>query len=342
MSGRSFLATVVTMGLMSIFGYGVWAVLGTMQTKTNKVSDPTQVQALVDMPGTIFVAQQGSLYSLHGLQFTKLNTPPGDWVQVAPAPGGDLLAVNKGNGFSDVYLLSPQGQVLRTLLTGSATGYFQNHFYFYPRVSANGQTLFYSWNWIDPTENYNVDFELKSSPFSNPASNSTNWSLPLYFQGGDVEPLPLSNGGLLYAKYFDPTGGNGQPYSQLAYVTTPGATPQYLTTPAQNCSEPAINPRGTAIAMICTNNQEQSTTLQEATWNGTSMGAPRVICTGRMPAMPVWSPDGNSVLYMNVPVAGEPFQLYWIPKAAAAKPGAPQQVTQSLSLTATSNLVWYS
>ncbi len=342
MSPRQLLASLATVGLMALFGYGVWAVLGTLQSKANHVVDPVQAQALLALPGTLYVAQDGSLYSLQGLHFSKLNTPPGDWVQVAPAPGGDLLAVSKGNGYSDVYLLGPTGQVIRTLLQESSPSYFANHFAYYPRVSANGQTLFYAWNWIDPYANYNVDFEVLSVPFANPGARATVWSLSnLYYQGGDVEPLPLANGGLIYAKYFNSTSGNGAEYSELAYVTSPGAEPQYLTTPAQNCSEPSLNPQGTEMAMICTNNQLQTSTLEVASWNGSTLGPLTELSPGPMAAMPTWSPNGQSLVFMNVPQRSLPFQLYWIPKAASSKPGAAQQVTQSLALTATSAPVWY-
>ena len=159
MSPRQLLAAAVSLGLMALFGLGVYAALGTLQTKTTTAVVPTQEQALVDLPGTIFLAQGGSIYSLHNLTFTKLNAPAGNWVQVAPAPNGDVIGVDKGNGYSNVYLLSPTGRVLRTLLSDSSSSYFNNHFAYYPRVSPNGQSLFYSWNWIDPYANYNVDFD---------------------------------------------------------------------------------------------------------------------------------------------------------------------------------------
>jgi Tol biopolymer transport system component len=341
MSSRQLLASLATVALMALFGYGVWAVLGTLQSRANHVVDPVQSQALLALPGTIYLAQGGSLYSLQGLHFTRLNTPPGDWAQVAPAPGGDLLAVDKGNGYSDLYLLSPGGQVIRTLLQESSPNYFDNHFVYYPRVSPNGQSLFYAWYWIDPYANYNVDFEILSAPLSNPRAGPTVWSLSnLYYQGGDVEPLPLANGALIYVKYATDTS-TGAVYSQLAYVTSPGAEPQYLTTPAQNCSEPAVNPQGTEIAMICSNNQLQTSTLDVASWNGTTLGPLVQLSPGPMAAMPTWAPNGESLVFMNVPERALPFQLYWVPKAGTIKPGAPQQVTQDLSLTATSAPVWY-
>lgn len=341
MSGRQLLAGLVTLGMMALFGYGVWAVLGTLQSRANHVVDPVQEQALLALPGTLYLAQNGSIYRLQGLHFSRLATPKGDWVQVAPGPGGDLLAVAQGQGYSNLYLLNSSGQEVRQLLQESSHQYFDNHFVFYPRVSANGKTLFYSWNWIDPYANYNVDYEVRSSPMADPGSSATDWSLPLYYQGGDVQPLPLSNGSLLYVKYFNSASGNGAEYSELAVVSSPGATPTYLTTPAQNCSEPALNPQGTEMAMICTNNQLQTSTLEVASWNGHSLGPLTELSPGPMAAAPTWSPDGKSLVFMDVPQRALPFQLYWIPKAASAKPGAVQPVTKNLSLTATSAPVWY-
>lgn len=340
MSPRQLLASLATMGLMALFGFGVWTVLGTLQTKASNVADPTQQQALVALPGTVVVAQNGSLYSLHGLSFSKLDTAPGNWVQVAPGPSGDLLAVDKGNGYSNVLLLNQQGQTIRTLLSESSTQFFNNHFAYYPRLSSNGQTLFYAWNWVDPSANYNVDFQIQTVPLANPGTTPTQWSIPNYYQGGDVEPLPLSNGGLIYAKYaVNPI--TGATYSQLVSVTSPEGQLNYLTTPAQNCSEPALNPQATELAMICTDNQTQTSTLQVASWNGSSLGPPRLLSAGPMAAMPTWSPDGKSLVFMDPLQRSYPFQMWWVPNAARSKPGVAQQVTQNLSLTATSAPVWY-
>ncbi len=342
MSARQLLAALATVALMAVFGLVVYSVLGTLQTKTTTTADPTQEQALVALPGTVVLVQNGSIYSLHGLAFTKLATPSGNWYQVAPGPNGDLLAVDKGNGYSDLYLLSPSGQVLRRLLQESSPYYFQNHFVFYPRMSANGQSVFYAYNWIDPSADYNVDFEIQSVPMANPGASPTQWSIPNNYTGGDVSPIPTANGGLLYTSFDVSSSNDSYPYSQLTYVSSPEGNPVYLTTPAQNCSEPALNPAGNEVAMICVNNRLQRDTLEVASWNGTSLGTPTILSQGPMAASPCWSPTGNSLLFMNVPSRGDPFQLYWIPRAASAKPGAPQQVTQNLSLNALSTPVWES
>jgi len=340
------LATIASVAMMALFGYGVWAVLGTLQTKGSLVVKPTAEQALVDLPGTVDVAADGHLYSLNHLQFTELNTSPGDWYQVAPGPGGDLLGVVRGKGYSNTYLLNSQGQTIRTLLNEISSQFFDNHFAFYPRVSANGQSLFYAWNWVDPYANYDVDFEILAVPLANSSANPTEWSTPNEYQGGDVEPVPLANGGLIYSKYAVNTG-SGATYSQLVYMSSANADQNataldYLTTPQQNCSEAAINPANTTIAMICTDNLHQSTTLDLASWNGTSLGPLRVVSNGPLAASPTWAPNGTSLLFMDPVKRNEPFQLWWLPAAASAKPGPVQQVTRNLDLTATSAPVWTS
>ncbi|MGH7611814.1 MAG: TolB family protein [Candidatus Dormibacteria bacterium] len=341
---RRVLPVAALLGLMALFGLVVYAVLGTLKTNPNHSQKPTQSQALIDLPGNVYVVQDGSIYRLSSLHFVKLAAPAYDWVQVEQAPGGDLLAVDLSPAYSDVYLLSTQGTVIRQLLQESSNQYFQNHWAFYPQVSPNGQTLFYAFDWVDPGSAYNVDFQIQSVPFSDPGANPEVWSEDnLYYQGGDVEPIPLASGAVIYAKYAVDQN-TGATYSQLALAASPGAVPTFLTTPQQDCAEPALSPAGTELAMICTNNSEQTTSLQVASWNGTTLGTPVVLCTGPEPASPAWAPDGKSLLYVNTVATNKAshFQLWWLPKATAKKPGQPELVTQDLNFTATSPAVWTS
>ncbi|MGH7609051.1 MAG: TolB family protein [Candidatus Dormibacteria bacterium] len=339
---RRLLPAVAVMALMAVFGLVVYSVMGTLKANLNHSDKPTQSQALIDLPGTVYVVQGGEIYSLSNLKFTHLQAPGYDWVQVEVAPGGDLLAVALSSAYSDVYLLSPQGQVLRQLLQESSSQYFGNHWAFYPRVSPNGSTLFYAADWADPGSAYNVDFQIQSVPFANPGVRPEVWSEDnLYYQGGDVEPIPLASGSIIYAKYAVDQN-TGDTYSQLALASGPGATPVYLTTPQQDCAEPALSPDGTEVAMVCTNNALQTTTLEVASWNGSTLGTPVALCNGPEPASPTWSPDGKSLLYVNTLATNKAakFQLWWLPKATARKPGQPQLVTQNLDFTATSPPVW--
>jgi len=344
---RRVIPTVAVMALMAVFGFAIYSMLGTLKSNRHNSQKPTQTKALIDLPGTIYVVQDGSIYSLTNLTFTELKAPSYDWVQVAPGPDGDILAVAYSSMYSNVYLLSPQGQIVRQLLSESSTQYFNNHWAYYPRVSPNGSTLFYASDWVDPDSAYNVDFQIQAVPFSNTATYPVIWSESgLYYQGGDVEPIPLANGALIYTKYDisdqPNTPQQGDTYGQLAYVSTPGAVPTLLTTPAEDCGEPALSPNGTEIAMVCTQNTAQTTTLDVASWNGTSLGTLVPIASGPLPASPTWSPNGKSVLYLNTLLTDKssPFQLWWVPKATSKKPGTPEQVTAGVNFTATSAPIW--
>ncbi|HVC39146.1 MAG TPA: hypothetical protein VNH20_04110 [Candidatus Dormibacteraeota bacterium] len=343
---RRLLPPLAVMALMAIFGFAVYSILGTLKSNKHLSTKPTQSQALVALPGRIVLVQAGNIYSLTNLTFTQIKAPAYDWVQVETGPPGEILAVADFGMYSNVYLLNYQGQVVRQLLSEGSSQYFSNHWAYYPRVSPGGSTLFYSWDWVDPGSAYNVDFQIQAVPFANPSARAVVWSLPgLYYQGGDVEPIPLANGGIIYAKYAVDSAagpGDGSTYSQLVYASSPSANLVYLTSPGQNCAEPALSPSGTEIAMVCTTNTLQTTTLQVASWNGTSLGTPVVISSGPEPASPTWSPDGKSVLYLNTLLTDKssPFQLWWVPKATSARPGVPQQVTTGLNFTATSPPVW--
>jgi hypothetical protein len=96
--------------------------------------------------------------------------------------------------------------------------------------------------------------------------------------------------------------------------------------------------------MVCSNNTLQTTELEVAKWNGTTLGTPVVISTGPLPASPTWSPNSKGIIYLNTLPNDKtsPFQLSWIPNAVAAKPSAPQQVTENLDFTATSPPIWNS
>jgi len=94
--------------------------------------------------------------------------------------------------------------------------------------------------------------------------------------------------------------------------------------------------------MICTDNLHQSTTLDLASWNGTSLGPLRAVSAGPLAASPTWAPNGTSLVFLDPVKRNQPFQLWWLPAAASAKPGPVQQVTKNLDLTATSAPVWTS
>jgi Tol biopolymer transport system component len=142
-----------------------------------------------------------------------------------------------------------------------------------------------------------------------------------------------------------------------------------LTALADNCSQPALSPDGTQLAMICTSGK-QTARLVVASFNGTSLGPPRTLLEGGLYASPAWSPDGQALAYFAPSGAAGHFELWWLAVPVAATPtpsptatptpaasaggGAssivvpslpatpvPVQVTQGVDLSATSPPAWY-
>ncbi len=335
---------------MALFGFAVYSVLGTLKSNRHSSQKPTQTEALLDLPGAVDVVQGGSIYRLTISSSPSWQAPNYDWVQVEPGPDGDILGWRTSACSATSTCSTPKAASCGNCSRSTRRSTSNNHWAYYPRVSPNGTTLFYvtdfGCQYASCGGPYNVDFEIQAVPLADPTATPVVWSESgLYFQGGDVEPIPLANGGIIYAKYdidTDSGPGDGDTYAQLVYASSPYATLDYLTTPAQDCAEPALSPNGTEIAMVCTNNTLQTTTLQVASWNGTTLGTPVTISTGPEPASPTWSPNGTSVLYLNTLLTDKssPFQLWWVPKANTLKPSAPQQVTENLNFTATSPPVW--
>ena len=96
--------------------------------------------------------------------------------------------------------------------------------------------------------------------------------------------------------------------------------------------------------MVCTDNSLQTTELEVASFNGTTLGTPVVVSSGPLPASPTWSANGKSLVYLNTLLTDKssPFQLWWVPNAVAAKPSPAEQVTANLDFTATSPPIWSS
>jgi hypothetical protein len=138
------------------------------------------------------------------------------------------------------------------------------------------------------------------------------------------------------------------------------------------CDEPSLSPDGTRVAMVCSYGK-QSTSIEVASFDGTSLGPRQVLVTGVQAAQPVWSPDGKQLLYLApVGITGH-FQLWSdavpaalptplpttkpvgrsrtaapppsAPPPAAAPPATavgaqPIQLTQNLDFDATSPIAW--
>jgi Tol biopolymer transport system component len=317
----SIAALVITMLLTGIGTYVYEAAHETHLRKVAKVPNkvaPAPPASLLS--GTLYLAQGGALYSLSGGAFHAV-TPVAGWMQPSLNPGSSsLLAVKREASFSNVYRLGLDGSVAAQLTNNAAPRWNPdpgaNHWSFYPRFSPDEQTIFMSYD-SSKQGDYQVDAAIWGVPTGGTFAQGDRWTWPNSYTGGDVQPLPLAGGGLLYVKY--DLDNDGKMASQIMLTTRQLSTGKALTAAADDCSQPALSPDGTTLAMICSHKQQISQ-LVLAPFDGSSLGPLRVIVGDQLVAQPAWSPDGNGIAYLAPAVQGQLFQLWWLPKAGYAPP----------------------
>lgn len=325
---------------MAAFGFGVYRTMGTLRSRAaDAPNKPTAVQAQVDLPGTVFVAQQGVLYRLSGGTFTVVQKSNGGiWLQPTVSPDHSrLVAVLRGDQFSDLYSMDLAGQGA-TRLTNNAGGRgVPRHWAFYPRFSPDGSTLFYSYDGPKAPGDFKVDFALWSMAVGASQRTARQVSTPNDYTGGDTYPVPLAGGGLLYAKY---SIGNAGPQAQLWYQARHLSAGVGLTPPGDDCQQPALSPDATKVAMICTAGK-QDPRLEVASFDGAgTLGTPSTLLAGQLAASPAWSPDGKTILFLAAAGPQRHFQLWTIDPGAAGATGLAKQVTDNLDFDATSAPAW--
>lgn len=348
------LAAILFVPLMLAFGSGVYLYLGTLKSKVVKEQAqlPTSTKPRFVLPGTMFVVQAGRLFKLKDGGFSEIG-PAGDWSQPAlTADHTKLVAVNHNVFASDLYLLDVNGNMIKRLTNDGSRIIDGNHWAFYPRVTPDGSTVVYSYD--SPKFGYTVDFSVWSMPL-----NGGQWQARLRTQGnhntgGDTNPVPISSTGILYVSHsIDPST---VVHSTIFLQSRPGAIGKPLTNPADDCSQPSLSPDGTQLAMICRAGN-QTTRLELAPFDGSSLGPARILLEGGLYAEPTWEPDGQALAYFAPVGATGHFQLWYLALptapsavAAGASPAAvvfptpqptPVQVTQGVDLTATSAPAWY-
>lgn len=369
------IAAILFLPMMFAFGSGVYLYLGTMKSKVVKerAQLPTVTKAKFVLPGTMFVVQSGRLFKLKDGGFSEIG-PAGDWSMPTLTPDHtQLIAVLRAAQYSDLYLLDLNGQIIRRLTHDDSRILDANHWAFYPRVSSDGTSVFYSYD--SPKSGYQVDFAIWSMPLKGSQTQARRHTTPdpyPYIQrtGGDVSPVAMSATKFLFVRHsIDPsTDVHTQIWLQdrpsvLGYPATDGKP---LTDAAQSCSQPSLSPDGTQLAMICSDGK-QTSRLEVAPFNGSVLGPARVLLTGGLYAQPTWSPDGHGLAYFAPSGAAGHFELWYLPLPVAAtlsatasaspSPGgavsatvtptptpaapAPVQVTQGVDLSATSPPVWY-
>jgi hypothetical protein len=342
---RAF-AVLALLALMGGFAFGVNRFFATRKASvSNAVGAPTTTTTSIVLPGTMFLAQHGDIYSLTNGMFTDLHLPQsvGAWMQPAVVPGsGNIVAVARTDAYSDVYLLGADGSIIQQLshnATKSSTIQL-NHWMFWPRVAGDGETVYVSYD-APKSGTYEIDFaQWKGSLTGKFAQRQ--WTAPNGYTGGDVWATPLAGGALLYSKY---EISSGQVYSLVAIQTRALINPVILTRATDDCGEPAVSPDGTEVAMLCAGGTGlQSANLEVASLTGTGsktvLGTPRVLVPNCLCAAPTWAPDGTGLVYYAPADASGHFQLWWVAGAGTPTPKAPTQVTSGLDFDAVSPPAW--
>jgi Tol biopolymer transport system component len=348
---------LIALPLMVAFGFGVYYGLGQLKSKPPpQPKSVTTSRTLVPLPGAVYISQGGALYRLAGGQFTPMRPGPGAWLQPASAPNGQLIAVSRQTYYSDLYLLDSSGNTVKQLTKNVAASIELNHWAFYPNVSPDGKTLYYSYDPKDPFNNFRVDLAVWSMPLQGSQSDGKRRTVPNQYTGGDVQPLPLASGAVLYTKYS--IDDDGHSVSQLWLQTKAGTPGQPITDAADNCSSPALSADRTRLALVCTGGK-QTASVEVAPFDGQKLGPREVVVEGQLNAAPAWSPDGHSLLYEAPGGSQGHFQLWLLQldttaqspspsKSTQATPSAsagpvvrrPKMVTTDLDLDATSAPLW--
>lgn len=321
---------------MVAFGAGVYLFAGTLRAGHQVVHRPNEVSAR-SLPGTMYVVQAGAIYRFQNGKFTPITSESG-WMQPSSAPNRQLVAVRRQGNFSDLYLLATDGKPPVQLSHNSSTSTVENnHWTFYPRFSADGGSLFYDFDPKDPFNSYRVDLAIFASPMSGGGARAMEWTTPNDYTGGDVQPVPLRDGSLVYTKYS--IDDSFQVHSQVWIQRRAGSAGIALTAPDLGCGSPAVSPDEKLIAMVCTRGSNTSAELDVAALDSANLtlGSPATLVSSRMVASPAFSPDGKTVAFLAPDSPGGHFQLWTV---GSSGPASLKQITSDVALDSTSAPVW--
>jgi Tol biopolymer transport system component len=176
----------------------------------------------------------------------------------------------------------------------------------------------------EPKFEYDTGYSIWAMPFNQTMRQARVWSISGYYTGGDIQPVPLPSGGVMYTRYTYPA--DGKLTGQLWFINRPNSSGQAMTLEDEDCRSPSLSPDGKQIAMICTF-KKQVSYLVIVPLNGSTLGGRRFVVTDQMVAQPTWAPDGSGIAYLapdpNSP-AGH-FQLWFVPREKY-NPPAPSPV----------------
>lgn len=319
---------VLLVVLMVVTGTVTYISLGSRQSrvalKPQKPTEPTPRPKAFTLSGTLYIAQGGAIYSLNAGRFHQL-TPEAGWTQPALFPdGSNLLVVKNSTLYSDVYVMNRFGTVTRQLTDNSGPPRSNNtelkHWSYYPRLSPDQATLWMSYD--EPKGGYDTGFSIWSRPINGSIRQDRSWvtwSISGYYTGGDIQPIPLPSGGVLYSRYT--YSGDGKLTGQLWYVNRPYSYGKPLTIEDEDCRSPNLSADGGYVVMICTY-KKQISYLTIASLSGSNLGQRRTLLTDQMVAQPIWAPDGSGIAYLapDLNSAAGNFQLWFLPKEAYIQP----------------------
>jgi Tol biopolymer transport system component len=315
-SAPSALALAAIASVWLVAGLGVYLALsghhaGVAAEAAKPVDEQHSSGPLRSLPGTLYLVQAGTLYRLRHGTFTPLlaATSTATWTMPAVSPDGrSLVVVQRDYAYSDLYLVDASGHVQTQLTHDASSAVELNHWAMYPRLGPDGTTVWFDYDPKDPYSDYNVVMAVWSMPLEGTASQMRKWTEPHDYTGGDVQPVPLPSGGVIYTKYALGTSQN-RIMGQLWLTTRAGSVGEALTQLDDDCSQPALSPDGRRVAMLCTGGK-QTTSIEVASWNGTTLGPRQVVVSGQLAAQPTWSPDGQSLVYLAAQGITGHFQLW--------------------------------
>lgn len=321
---------------MLLFGLGTYHAAGLLKAGKPTVHKPNEISAPA-LPGTMYLVQAGAIYRLQNGSFKQI-TPENGWTQPSLAPDNrELVAVQRHANWSDLLLLSTSGRALGQLTHNQSSPVENNHWSFYPRFSSDGSTLFYDYDPKDPYNGFRLDLAIFASPSSSNWRTSVQWTNPNDYTGGDVNPVPLRGGGLIYTKFS--IDSQSKVHSQI-WLQARAGSPGLALTPADlDCIQPAVSPDQNLLAMVCTKGQAQWSELDLASFDAAKLtvGSVSTLVKGQLVASPAFSPDGKTIAFLAPVTAGGQFQLWTVSESGHPKAGA---LTTDLGLDSSSAPVW--